>query len=397
MPLRSLVAPLALLALSACDRAGGSTQWAGTIDTLESGIEVVRNPAEGIWDSATAWRLVEELRIGSVEGEGPETFALVVDVAVDAAGRIYALDRQLQEIRVFDTDGRYVRTLGGPGGGPGEFLQAAGMDVAPDGRLWVIDNQRPHYMVFDTSGAFFTSYPRHVTGFAFAWPGRWTRDGRLMDFTIFRDGEHTRYAITRYDSAARAFVDTSLLAAPSRERDIYDFRDARGLGMITSVPFAPQWRWVLSPAGRVWAGFADSYRLYEISLDGDTLRAVERPGAAVPVSARERDSAITRLREVARGHSFDPSRTPHVKPAFEAIDVDDRGYVWVRRPLPDTESGTTYDVLDDRGRYLGTLRAPELRTKEHLPVWIYGHALYAVHHDDLEVPYVVRYRIQGRR
>ena len=70
MHLLALAAPILFLALAACDRAGGSAEWGGTIDTLESGIEVVRNPAKGIWDSSTAWRLVENLRIGSVKGEG---------------------------------------------------------------------------------------------------------------------------------------------------------------------------------------------------------------------------------------------------------------------------------------------------------------------------------------
>jgi len=395
MPSRPLTTLFALLILAACDRAGGSAQWGGTIDTLESGIEVVRNPAEGIWDSSTAWRLVEEMRIGSVEGEGPETFAQIIDLAVDGLGRVYVLDRQIQEIRVFDPDGSHVRTIGGPGGGPGEFIQADGMDFGPGGRLWVIDNNRPHYAVFDTAGTFVASYPRQVTRYGFGWPGGWTAGGELIDYSSAPHGDGNAAALVRYDTTARAFVDTALLAQPDLESQFFDFRDSRGIGSIAGIPFAPRWHWRLGPTGTVWAGFAGSYLFHEITRNGDTLRAVERPGVSVAVSARERESAIADIREAAGAHAFDASRIPDVKPAFEGIDVDDLGYVWVRRPAPDTAS-TSYDVFDPGGRLQGTLTGPALQADPYLPLWIRGDALHVVDRDELGVQYVVRYRIENR-
>ena len=87
-----------ILGTACAEGSTGSAGWGGTIDTLENGAVLVSNPAEGIWTDQTAWWLVEEVRIGSVEGAGPETFAQIVDLEVDAAGRIYVLDRQTQDV-----------------------------------------------------------------------------------------------------------------------------------------------------------------------------------------------------------------------------------------------------------------------------------------------------------
>ena len=75
----------------ACITAGRSESvWVGTVDTLESGLVAVTNLATGIWNEETRWRVVEELRIGTLEGNGPDLFGRITDLAVDPVGRMYA-------------------------------------------------------------------------------------------------------------------------------------------------------------------------------------------------------------------------------------------------------------------------------------------------------------------
>lgn len=151
---------------AACTGGEGRQEWAGSVDTLPSSAIAVSNPATGMWDSTTAWRPVEELAIGSVEGSGPDMFASVTDIAVDAAGRIYVLDRQLQEIRVFDEDGTYVRTIGRRGGGPGEFEDAIAITFGPAGHLWVVNAGNGRYAVFDTAGVYRTAHDRRAASWS---------------------------------------------------------------------------------------------------------------------------------------------------------------------------------------------------------------------------------------
>ena len=112
----------AVLGLS-CTGSDARIEWRGTIDTTAGGTIVVSNPAQGLWDSASAWRVVEELRIGTAEGSGPDLFGNVGAIEVDGLGRLWVAETQAQELRVFDREGGHVRTVGRKGGGPGEFRQ----------------------------------------------------------------------------------------------------------------------------------------------------------------------------------------------------------------------------------------------------------------------------------
>ena len=89
--IRRLCGIVLLTFACACTTAGESESVSvGTVDTLESGLVAVTNPATGIWNGETSWRVVEELRIGTLEGNGPDLFGQITDVAVDPASRMYA-------------------------------------------------------------------------------------------------------------------------------------------------------------------------------------------------------------------------------------------------------------------------------------------------------------------
>jgi len=93
------------------------------MDTLPSGTIVVTNPAQGVWDSASSWRVSEDLRIGTLEGTGPDLFGQIDALEVDRDGRIWVLEGQAQELRVFGRDGRWLRTIGGRAAGRASSLR----------------------------------------------------------------------------------------------------------------------------------------------------------------------------------------------------------------------------------------------------------------------------------
>ena len=62
------------------------------------------------------WTLTEELRIGSVD-EGPAMFSDIRGFGVLPDGDIWVLDYKTQDIRVFDSVGKFVRVIGRPGAG----------------------------------------------------------------------------------------------------------------------------------------------------------------------------------------------------------------------------------------------------------------------------------------
>jgi hypothetical protein len=110
---------LAALLASGCGEPGttSKTGWEGQIDSLPNGQVVVHNGDRGVWPEGAAWRLVADARVGSVDSPGPQSFAFIVSFAVDAEDRVWVLDGQASELRVFDRHGAHVRTIGRLGKG----------------------------------------------------------------------------------------------------------------------------------------------------------------------------------------------------------------------------------------------------------------------------------------
>lgn len=382
--------------LSACGAGEPSTAagWAGTIDTLPNGVVIVRNPALGIWGESDAWRIEEELRIGSAEDEGPEMFGNIMALEVDALGRIYVLDGQASEIRVFDVAGTHVRTFGRPGGGPGELNQPVGLAWGRDGNLWVADLRNARYAVFDTAGHYVTSHRRTAGGVSIPWGGGIDAEGRLYDRTFTPDGQ----LLLRYDSLMQP-VDTFPLPSYDHPNSTFTHTLSQGgrvMQMRIGIPFAPRMVHHVDRHGTLWFGVNDRYRVVGQRLGGDTIRIIEKDFEPVPVSQADREAAMESLGFFAsQGGQVDPSKFPSTKPAFTELLVDDQGYFWFAPGARNEDEGRVFDVFDPVGRYLGRARS-DVRIANLSSMLVRGEHVYGVTRDDLDVPYVVRARIVGR-
>lgn len=97
--------------------------WKGTISN-ENGVTVIKNPKETMY-GADILHLEEGLSIGKAEGKEEFQFTEIRSprsaVAVDDQGNIYVLDVRDCWVKVFDKDGKFLRTVGKKGQGPGEF------------------------------------------------------------------------------------------------------------------------------------------------------------------------------------------------------------------------------------------------------------------------------------
>ncbi|HEV2148996.1 MAG TPA: 6-bladed beta-propeller [Longimicrobiaceae bacterium] len=390
--------PLAALALaaSACGRDGGAAagRWEGTVDTLPGGAVRVQNPEHGIWKAGEGWMLVEELRIGSAEVDGPELFGQVAALTVDPLGRIYVLDDQAKEVRVFDARGKHVRSFGRKGGGPGEFESPGSLDWDPQGHLWIVDQSNARFSVFDTAGAFVTSHRRRGGFSMVPWPGGLDAQGRVYDAAMLPGGTLFRTGLVRLDEQ---FEPADTFRTPEYEQAAFFYKDEKGTTrMSAAVPFSPAQTSRLDREGHLWIGTTDRYRLHRITIAGDTTRIVERPFTPVAVSSNEKDEAVKNLKWFTdQGGKIDPSRIPGKKPAFTGFQVDEEGYLWVWPAVAEGEEGSVIDVFDPEGRYLGQIRS-EAKIGARGRFVVRGDRLYTVVTDELEVPYVVRYRIQGR-
>lgn len=373
-------------ALSGCGAAGNdATADRVRIDTLANGTVRVHSSADGTWSDEQRWRLFEAVRIGNTTGGGPEAFGDVRGLALDELGRVWVVDTEAVQIRVFDRNGEFVRSVGSEGEGPGELQYPNGIATGPDGRIHVFDPHAHRIAVFDTAGRHMADHHRVTGGFSFLWEGGFVRDSLLYDRRV-------GHGIVMLDST---FAERDTVPEPRPETSpFFSGPNRRGGRSVTAVPYLGRMRWSPGPDGHLWVAPGRPYRFDVLSLAGDTVRTVEREYDPVPVTEAERDSAETLVRErYAPAADLDLSRIPEHKPAVEELFFADDGHLWTRPYLPGDSTGHAFDVFDPEGRYLGRVASPVKFRRWPDPVVRDGY-LYGVTVNELDVPYVVGLRIE---
>lgn len=121
---------IAVVASACADRLPDSSHRAGDTTFVFSSVP----------ERATG-SLREVLRIGQVDGPPEYLFARISMLAVGPGGDIFVAQVD-GDLREYDAEGRFVRTVARGGQGPGEVEYVVAMDVAEDGRLWLTDGGR---------------------------------------------------------------------------------------------------------------------------------------------------------------------------------------------------------------------------------------------------------------
>lgn len=385
----SLAVAAVVVVLSGCS----TEEPRAEVEVLANGATLIRNTSVGAWDDEDGWTLTEDLRIGAIDGEGPDAFgdAGRLSLAVHPDGRIYILDGQAQEIRVFDQSGEHIQTFGRGGAGPGELGWAALAGWGPDGHLWVADPTNNRYSVFSASGEFITSHRRQISFASYPWTGIIDREGRILDTGTHPTKRRERLLIRVEPSSGVA--DT--FPIPVYKDPTYDEVVDGVVTRSINVPFAGQLIWRPHRDGRVWSAVTDRYRLVQQSLSGDTLKIIEGVAAPQPVPDEMKREAREFLERAAAGADIDISRMPEVLPLIGAFAVDDREYLWVS--IVKEEPGTVMDVFDPSGYYLGRVSSPvNLRFWPTVPIF-QNEYLYAFTTDELDTPSLVRLKVGNRQ
>ena len=372
-----------------------------TVDTLPNGSILVNNPAEGVWDRHPdrRWRLVEAVRVGQRGGGGPDAFGQVGAVVEDALGRMWVIDAQANEVRVFDRAGGFVRSVGREGEGPGEFKRIGPAFPGPDGGIWIEDIELARFEVFDTAGTRIAGH-RSTIRLRGGWR-HWTADGRLLaaDVETRRDGDdHPFIKVHRLDDHGALEVVGTAEAPGMPEPDpsqVVVFEYPEGYRIEQLVPFAPVTDFANGRDGDWWLLCAScgprSYDLLRLNGDGDTLLTIRRRYDPVVIPEDVRRDAFSSLERYEEGARVTPKLSvdliPGEYPPFQGFMVASDGVLWLRAPT--AAGGPGFDVFSADGRYLGQ---PEVRTsldgmRFHT---VTSSSIYAVAYDELGINQVVR-------
>ena len=381
---------------------------AARVDTLDDGRIVVSNPdaTRRPSEGESGWRLVQELRLGRFEGRGPDVLGDVGHIAVDERGRIYVLDIGSEEVRVFDRDGRHVRNMVRDGDGPGEIryyrygreLGAGHMRLLwqPPNRLWV-EAAHQEAVTVDSLGNHlrrtpwrFPHFPEGTAATASELVGADSlgsiyeelRVDEWLDYSI-REYPRLTYVVRRRVSSGHELLpaDTLLIETRRIEMGLPEVESTERGQIAIERPLredARQMVWAVGLGGELWLANRATYRLHEVTLEGDTIRTVElgTPPPAPAMAADESD----------------------YEPLIGELRVSPEGWLWVTRDRredqhrEDEDGGPIWDLFDNCGAYRGAAFAPFPLAFPHIGSRGEVHGVVS---DAFGVDYVLRLRLEG--
>jgi hypothetical protein len=332
-----------------------------------AGITIVENAAP-LWQPGESWRLSDEpvVRVGAVEGD-PEYLLLGVRSALRLDdGTIVISNSGTEEIRFFDSQGRYLRTTGGKGGGPGEFSNLIWIYPLGDDSIVAWDDSPPGIAFFDREGRFGHSArpePPGVLRGVFA-------DGSLLfaEHVLWsgpREGRQRPPARAYRLDRDGAVID-SLPVFPGREFH-FQVRGREGYGSISlsPPPFGRFTAFAVSGDG-FYAGSQDEFELTYYDLHGRLTTLVRWPARERRVTPGHVERYVQyQLDELSNQsyrsqveRSLSERTYPELLPAYGAIAVDGEGNLWVEEYHLDWENTRSWLVFDAERRLLGTVVMP---------------------------------------
>jgi hypothetical protein len=359
------------------------------------------------------WSLTEQLRIGSLDDKG---YALTqirpLGLAVGPGGQTFVAQPQAGEIRVFDSDGTFVQTIGRSGRGPGEFNDLYAIGTLGD-TLYAINRSPGRLSLFTVAG-------QHLRTTNLVFPPPTPFHMPTPPFRLFPDGTGVLSPFALSEAYARGQLQARDHVRVDREgrliNTIHSHTEATGLAIAHSaggvlsmrhpmpefpvLAFSHDGSRVAIVERKVSGSDRPEFRITELTLEGDTLHSTGIPYRPVPIPAEVVDSIYASVTAIAtrflgtegeravRGLLQLPGHYPL---ANEVLYADDSS-LWIRR-----EGGRSparpahhWEIYRDGAR-VARVDAPR-GLAIHV---IRGNALWGVEVDEFDVPYVVRYHVNA--
>jgi hypothetical protein len=365
------------------------------------------------------WTVERVGRIGS-QDDPEQSLTRITGILIGPDNELYVAQPMDRTVRVFSADGRLLRSIGRQGGGPGEFDLKSGFGTIGES-IFVSDNRYNRVTFFSWSGStlatmnlvsptlqesesdipFYgptTPYAFFDDGTALVVPSvpvmlvergsitrvpylRIDRSGRLLD-TLAWNGMPPRAIEVSHDGA-RFFARLPFVDAPLME----PMRDGSGIAIverpIASSRDRGNFRVLrVRPTGDTAFDRTIAYRPVPLP---DQVLAAKLAGIRETMQRRGSPPATGEIERALRGADAIPATLPPVSAVVTAQD----GTIWLRR---EESAGPEQPwlVVSGTGETLATVLLPAGVEVSNAR----GDVLVAIETDDLDVQYIVLYRIR---
>ena len=298
-------------------------------------------------------------------------------LAVDDEENIYVCDRKAAQIRVFDKNGEYIRTIGKRGQGPGEMQAPIDIKALSSGVLIINDYAQRRLNFFSLNGEHIRNVLTHKY-MNFLRPVTDSRGNIVAGFWIH--GEEFKFEIAKFDSDLNpVFTVTTFPLETRADGNTYQyFENTRATTLVWNINQQDQITW----------GHMGKYELFVHNPDGKLIKKIVRDYDGIEITNQEKEKLIKAWIGDTQLPSYVNILFPDVYPPFIRFSCDEEGRIYVQTyDKTEDGEGDYYDVFDSEGKYIA-----RFSLKYWAIVWK-KQKLYTIEEDEDGFQVVKRYRV----
>lgn len=317
----------------------------------EDGIPVVYNPKEPVPLKRQPSNLIlkEDLTIGRDTEDLNYIFSGLQHVQVDEEEYMIAADWKETQIRVYEKNGKHVRSFGRNGQGPGEIGLPFYLGIFQGNKIVVQDQRNAKFIFYSREGELFKEVPM----------------GKYRSLVRFQvDSEGYFYAISR------TFEETKITFEVKKFSPTFD-------PLATFASIEVEWKQRVVPAflparfirmtqdeNLVCLDFI-KYELTIMNKEGKALRRIIKDCDPVKITKAQEQRLIQQTwgdRGIRPGYKF---KIPEHFPPTRFLYIDDEDRIYVRTYdyiIKEGDQLDRYDIFDPEGRYFAKFYHPRSET-----------------------------------
>lgn len=306
-------------------------------------------------------RLTPEIIIDNNSMPEEVSFNLPYDISLDGKGNIYISDYKANNIKVFDSTGKFNKIIGRKGQGYSEFYSPANITFAKD-RLVIWNPIGRRLFSLTPEGKLINSI--NIT----------MHDGRVRKLRSLPNGDIViELEKIFYNNWERPQECTIAIYSPilenkknSYSHDVWTYKFMRGIyGGLANVlkPFSPRVYWDVSPQGKIIIGFSEKYEIEIHDPVSGKISSFNHFHKTQKVTEQDIRSYLKRWISLSNTSKEDitffkeNTKFPKYKPVFNNLLTDGEGNILVYTYMNgQNKLYRHFDAFTPEGNFIGNIQ-----------------------------------------
>jgi hypothetical protein len=289
--------------------------------------------------------------------------AKILNHLIQGKDELYVSDTGLNDIKMFNPDGKFIKKFGIKGRGPGDLLGPGLMCFSKE-KLVVYEIANRRFSFFTADGKFIKiekpELKGRLDGMKALDDGRIILEVRRIEANKEKK-EIFEWRVLELYSSEMKFLKTVY----HQKEHCIKYIDSPKPPWMIALPYRPSLTWDVLPGGKIAAGFPEKYEIKIIDVDTSQMKEFSRDYSPVKVTNADKEALFSSMfhreggiiKKGAGKFYRDNVEFPEFKPAFKMIVTDKEGHILV---FPYSKAGQgkiliyarSFDVFDSKGIFL---------------------------------------------